>query len=764
MVPSLGTDVVRLEAPLPCRGEYHKPAQWPDDRPVVAVAFAGGGARGLAHVGVIQVLEEEGIPVDLVTGTSMGGLVGGLWSLGYDGQQIDSLVSRIKWDQIFSDAPTHYELTGNARFQDVGTVLRVQLKDWEWHVPSGFIAGRRIEELLSDLTLGYHGEQDFLQLPRSFACVATDATSGQRVYMTQGELLFALRATMSIPSMFTPVRMDSLLLVDGGLVENSPVELARRLGADVVILAGLEPPLRKEAEIDNMFSIAEQTLTITTLEGEHRAARMADLAIMSSTGDVTTLDFHRYREVIHLGYLAADGYRERLRELRREVIGENKQSAFTRVGTRAQCITPEDPVHIGCLRLRCDVKMDSYRLQRMMDLYVGETRPLAEIKDHVHRLVSTGAFEKVTMQLVPGDTTSQGECASTMILDAKAKRGWNMEAFARYNEANRTMLGIRINWYSPFGPGSLDRMTILLGGQTLVHDESWIGNFRNTGLYLHPSASYMSHEVFIRDSDRSKLAGYRDRRYVLSLGAGWVVRNGARLEAGWYYDHFLAEPEVAYYYFTSAEITGRGLYTCFDLDLRDTREFPSRGSLIHARLNWAPRVLYENDYCQYKGNAAVYIALPDPWFHCSDRKCHTETVEPVQSRPLTPIPMGQQGGDITIELTTNFALPISTERSHRQIEPIGGPTVPGLFREEYWLTKYVTGSIGPRIWLNSFISVKPVFAFSHLAQSEIQPLPEGSFSSWGLEVAGRSLLGPISFLLSQRRSESLLLTVEIGYQ
>ena len=762
-VPILGLDVHPLENPISCRAEYHRPEKWPDDRPVVAVAFAGGGARGLAHVGVIKVLEEEGVPVDLVTGTSMGGLVGGLWSLGYSGQQIDSLVSQIPWSRIFSDAPTHYELTGNARFQDAGAIIRLEWKDWGLRVPSGFIAGRRIEDLLSDLTLGYHGKQDFLQFPRSFACVATDVASGQRVYMTQGELLYALRATMSIPGMFAPVLVDSMLLVDGGLVENSPVQLAKRLGADIVILAGLQPPLLCETEIESMFSIAEQTMTISTLESEHRAARMADLAIMSSTGDVSTLDFQRHSEVIQLGYLAADDYRDRLRAIRDTVLQASHGVPPPTPPERAEVYPADQKLHINAIRFRSDTQIGSFRLQRMMDMYVGDTRPVFEIKDHVHRLVSSGGFQKATLQVLPRETALERPSVD-LLLDLKAKQGWSADFYLRYNEEQRSILGLRLNWHNVFGPGSLDRMAIQLGGHTMVRWESWLGHFRNTGLYLHPHISYLSHEVFARNNDRSKLAGYRDRRYVLSLGVGWVVRNGARLESGLYYDHFLAEPEVADVYFTEAEMTARGLYTSFDLDLRDTREYPSKGSCIHARYNYAPDVLYRDTYQQLKGQAELYFSLPDPWFRAAGRDESRLETELSSVPVLAPMLLGQPGGAVTLEAEMQFAIPVATELRYQQIEPIGGPVIPGLYREEFWLRKYVTGNLGPRVWLNSFISVKPVFAFSHLAGSEIQSLPEGAFPSWGVELAGRSLFGPVCFMLSQRRGEDLLFTVEIGYE
>ena len=205
-------------------------------RKKVGLVLSGGGAKGVAHIGVLKVLEEAGIPIDYIAGTSMGSLVGALYAIGYDAHTMDSLVRRQDWTFLLSDKVYRYNLPFSEKEETEKYLVSVPIKNnREIKIPSGFISGQNIYNLFSDLTIGYHDSLDFKKLPIPFACVASNLVDGQEVIQDCGVLPLAMRASMAIPGAFAPVRKDGMVLVDGGISNNFPVDIAKAMGADIII-------------------------------------------------------------------------------------------------------------------------------------------------------------------------------------------------------------------------------------------------------------------------------------------------------------------------------------------------------------------------------------------------------------------------------------------------------------------------------------------------------------------------------------------------
>jgi NTE family protein len=205
-------------------------------RKKVALVLGGGGAKGMAHIGVLKVLEQVGMPIDYVVGTSMGALVGALYAIGYTPEAIDSMVHAQNWSRLLSDK----QARGNQSFPEKEISERYVLslpfgRAKSQRYVRGMVEGRNLQNLFSDLTIGYQDSIDFNKLPIPFACVAVDAVTGRQHVFHSGNLTQAMRASMAVLLVFTPVRMDSMVLVDGGISDNYPVDVARKMGADVVI-------------------------------------------------------------------------------------------------------------------------------------------------------------------------------------------------------------------------------------------------------------------------------------------------------------------------------------------------------------------------------------------------------------------------------------------------------------------------------------------------------------------------------------------------
>ena len=238
-------------------------AQETVNRPKVGVVLSGGGAKGVAHIGALKVIEEAGIPIDIVVGTSMGSIIGGMYSIGYTPKQMDSLVRKQDWTFLLTDRVKRKEQNMAARKINETYLLSVSLspaitKD----LLGGAIRGENLANLFSRLTVGYHDSIDFNKLPIPFACVSEDLASGKQVVFHSGVLATAMRSSMAIPAVFTPVRIDSLVLVDGGTVNNYPVDVAKEMGADIIIGVDVQNNKRNSEQLNGAMDIVNQLITL----------------------------------------------------------------------------------------------------------------------------------------------------------------------------------------------------------------------------------------------------------------------------------------------------------------------------------------------------------------------------------------------------------------------------------------------------------------------------------------------------------------------
>jgi len=294
-----------VQAPGVLSAGETKPASRP--RPRIGVALEGGGAMGLAHIGVLKWFEEHHIPVDYVAGTSMGGLVGGFYATGMNPDELKTLIEGIDWQKILADR-TPYEDLSYRRKEDQRAYpnslifgLRGGLS-----LPPGLIAGHQIGLLIDRVTLPYHQVPSFDALPVPFRCVATDLVSGKSHVFKDGSLAVALRSTMSIPGAFSPVREGPAVLVDGGLLNNLPTDVVRQMGAEIVIAVHLEVAPVEAKDIQSIFSVLEHSVRVVLAENELRGLAQADAVISVHLAEYTTLDYEKNEPIMQKGYEAAN--------------------------------------------------------------------------------------------------------------------------------------------------------------------------------------------------------------------------------------------------------------------------------------------------------------------------------------------------------------------------------------------------------------------------------------------------------------------------
>lgn len=263
-----------------------------EERKKVAVVLSGGGAKGVAHIRALKVIEDAGIPIDYVVGTSMGAIVGGLYSIGFTTAQLDTLVQNQDWKFLLSDASDRKEQSVDSRERTEQYVLSFPFdKKPKEALSGGVIKGRNLAVLFSKLTEGYHDSIDFNTLPIPFACVAYNLVDGKEVVFHSGVLAAAIRASMSIPGAFTPVRLDDMMLVDGGMANNYPVDVARSMGADIVIGIDVQDTLKSADNLTTLPQVVGQIVNLIVENKYHENVLHSDVHIKVDVSGYSSTSF-----------------------------------------------------------------------------------------------------------------------------------------------------------------------------------------------------------------------------------------------------------------------------------------------------------------------------------------------------------------------------------------------------------------------------------------------------------------------------------------
>ncbi len=364
-------------------------------RPRIGVALEGGGALGLAHVGVLKWFEEHHIPVDYIAGTSMGGLVGGLYATGHSAEDLKHIVQSADWSLLLRGGTPYQDLSFRRKedARDVPNTIQIGLKNG-LTLPPGLNTGEQINLLIDRETLPYSTIPSFNVLPIPFRCVSTELVSGKPYIFQDGSLSDALRATISIPGVFSPVRHGDQIFVDGGLVNNLPTDVVRNMGADVVIAIHLQISKTAAKEIQSAFSVLGRSVELVIAETEIRGMAGADMIVTAHVEDFDTTDYAKSNLLFQQGYKAAAEKAQVLKayELNdadwAEYLRQKDSRRLTSIGTpqfvRVEGVSPENARHI----------------QNFLRAFVGKPLQTPKLDEDLTRLTGLGRYDSVTYGMV----------------------------------------------------------------------------------------------------------------------------------------------------------------------------------------------------------------------------------------------------------------------------------------------------------------------------------------------------------------------------
>jgi NTE family protein len=506
---------------------HEAPRTAPKQRLKIGVALEGGGALGLAHIGVLQWLEEQHVPVDYIAGTSMGGLVGGFYATGVSPAEMKTLIENLDWDAILRDR-TPYQDLSFLRKQDQRAYpnslvlgLRKGL-----YLPAGLNTGHQIGLLIDRETLPYFGLSSFDALPVPFRCVATDLVSAKQFVFKDGSLAEALRATMSIPGAFTPVHDGQRVYVDGGLVNNLPTDVVRQMGADIVIAVHLETQPADANEIQSLLTVLEQSVRAVISANEVRGLANADAVVSVPLGHFLMRDFTKNGPIMQAGYEAAKGKSKLLAGF---ALDDNEWNAYLHERVSRKRTNTAVPQFIDVQGTSAPAQED---IRRYLKNSLGKPLNADSLDPALTRLTGSGRYDTLNYRIVERGGT-QG-----LLIIAKEKDFAPPTLQPAFevdgSEAGdiEFTLGTRLTLLDVAGFRSEWRTDFLFGNTYGVASELYRPFRAESRWFIAPHAS-ASDTTFQIYAENDPLADYRFYRTTIGTDLGYAFSRFSEVRAGY---------------------------------------------------------------------------------------------------------------------------------------------------------------------------------------------------------------------------------------
>lgn len=498
-------------------------------RPKVGLVLSGGAARGLAHIGVLKALEEQGIRIDAIAGTSMGAVVGGLYASGYKIDELEKLALSIDWQAALSDAPPREDVPFRRKQDDRDFLVKQKLSfrdDGSLGLPLGVIQGQNLALLLESLLAHTSDTRDFDKLPIPFRAVTTDIANGEKVVFRKGHLPQVIRASMSIPAVFAPVELDGRLLVDGGMTDNIPLDVAREMGVDIAIVVDIGTPLRNRKQLTTVVDVLNQSITLMTRRNsEEQLATLHanDVLIQPALAAFGVTDFGKAQEMIDAGYRATRILDARLAQLKPTETQDAELNAARQPGQRTPIIT--------AIRIENDSKVDDDVIRYYIRQPIGAPLDLGRLHSDMGTLYGLDYFDQVRYRVV-----HKGQ-DHILVINASGKRsgtdylrvGLNLSDDMRGDSAFNLGASYRVNGINRLGAEWLTRAQI--GDKQELYSEFYQPLDVGSRYFVAPYGSFEAQNV---DSvlDNDPIAQYRVERYGFGLNLGRQIGNNGEVRLG----------------------------------------------------------------------------------------------------------------------------------------------------------------------------------------------------------------------------------------
>jgi NTE family protein len=554
-----------------------------EERKKIGLALSGGGALGLAHIGVLKVLEEEGIEVDYIAGTSMGSVVGALYAIGYNACALESEAMKMKWSEIYDDIIERNKLSIDDKEFEGKYLFTFPISKGKITLPTGLSDGQEVSASLCRYTSHVHQVRDFSQFPIPFSCVATDIETGEAVVLEKGFLPDALRASISVPMFFSPIEIDGRLLIDGGYVRNLPAIDVKNMGADVVIGSYVGTRLYGREKLDSLDRIIAQAIVLSFLSSVKEQKSLCDVLIEPDTAGSNITNFSDAAHLIEKGELAARKMLPQLRALLKsenpfpegKIIPQPAHRSHERRKSKGREKFPEYPRRITEVKIRGLERVSESLVEVKLQIIPPVELTPSELEAAVNRVYGSGLFKRVTFELKPN---SSGD---TLIVHTKEKVKNALNASVHYNSDQQLKTLLNATFLNLAGQGSRIFLDLELGRDSALRGTYEIYTNRIPRLGLCLDFSYEKDDVNTIINGETD-SHFLFSKYVADLSAHIIPSNSSALGIGVQKNFSSTEVKIEPGSPATDNDEFLNFYAYFEMDTLNRTYYPGNGVKIFA--------------------------------------------------------------------------------------------------------------------------------------------------------------------------------------
>lgn len=500
-------------------------------RPKVGIVLSGGGAKGLAHIGFLKVMEEAGIRPDYIGGTSMGSIIGGLYAIGYSADSLEKIAKNLNWSFLLTDEISRKNLTIEEKDDIDRFIFSFPIKERKILIPSGLINGQNIENTLNMYCAPVYGIRNFDDLPTPFLTIATDMETGKEVVFREGYLPEVMRASMAIPSIFRPMEINNKLLVDGGVVNNFPVKRVKEMGADIIIGVDVGFQIYSKEELNNIIKIIEQTVFFYGEELNALNKSLVDYLIVPNLKEFNAGSFNAVDTIIARGERAARLFLPQLKNLADSLKNLDPEYKVN------QTLPELDSLLIKEIKINGLSKVSSKLLGGKLQLDISEKYSSQDIKTSIDRAFSSLYFDKVTWELQEDEDE-----AVKLNINVQEAKGGLFRVGLHYDSNYKSAILLNTTFRNLLLDGSKLSANLSLGENPFLN----LSYFKNNGWKpgLGMNMDFNNYDVFVYNEEGKKLSNLSYTEQSIQLFTQSIILNSYALGLGTKLQRVTLKPRI----------------------------------------------------------------------------------------------------------------------------------------------------------------------------------------------------------------------------